>query len=821
MTLLIWLLLIGAALILATRVRGSMLMWTGVVAAILVLAGLTGALSGPAAVVLWVVFAAVAVVLNVPDIRQRVLSGPVLGRIKKVLPPISDTEREAIEAGTTWWEADLFRGNPDWSKLRSFAAPEMTEVEQAYFDGPVEELCKMIDDWEITHELSDLPENVWKYLADQRFFGLNIPENFGGLGFSEYAVSQIVMKVASRSGTLGATVMVPNSLGPGELLVHYGTDQQKQHYLPRLARGEEIPCFGLTGPWAGSDAGAMMDAGIVVKEMVNGQEQLGFRVSWEKRYITLGPVATVLGLAFKAFDPDGLIGDSDELGITCALVPTDTDGVNIGRRHFPLNSAFQNGPNSGDSVFIPMDWIIGGQQQVGSGWRMLMESLAAGRGIMLPASGVSIAKLAVRTTGAYSRVREQFNVPIGKFEGVEEVLARMGGLTYAMDAARELTCAGLMAGEKPSVISAIVKYHLTDSSRQVITDAMDIHGGRGICLGPNNYLGRFYQQVPVGITVEGANILTRSLMIFGQGAMRCHPFLLQEVAAAGLADESKERAVKEFDELLVRHIGYVAGNKTRAFVYGISGGLLAPAPAGVSMRRYYRRMSQLSAAFSFVADVSLFILGGDLKRREKLSGRFADALSYLYLGSATLKHFENAGEPAADEPLVHWAMQHCLFEVQTALDGILRNFPVPVLGHLLRPTIFPLGRRLKKPSDRVGAEVAALLLSPGDSRDRLTSGIYITQDPDDITGCLEYALQKSIDSEELRRRLRKGGHGQMAWQDYGTWVEGLLTAELINADEAVLLRETHAAVRRVIDVDDFDPAQMHAGTETIRSREVA
>ncbi len=821
MSILVWLLLIGAALVLATKVKGSLLMWTGVVAAVFLLAGMSGALSGPIAVVLWVGFAVVATILNVPDLRRRLLSAPLLGRIRKVLPPISDTEREAIEAGTTWWEADLFRGNPDWDKLRAVPAPTMTEAEQAYIDGPAEKLCQMIDDWKISHELNDLPEEVWKFLADEKFFGLNIPKEYEGLGFSPFAVSQIVMKVASRSGSLGATVMVPNSLGPGELLAHYGTDDQRNHYLPRLARGEEIPCFGLTGPWAGSDAGAMMDAGVIVKEVINGREQLGFRVSWEKRYITLGPVATVLGLAFKAYDPDGLIGDTEELGITCALIPTTTEGVDIGRRHFPLNSAFQNGPNSGDSVFVPMDWIIGGEAQVGKGWRMLMESLAAGRGIMLPASGVSVAKLAVRTTGAYSRVREQFNVPIGKFEGVEEVLARMGGLTYAMDAARELTCAGLIAGEKPSVISAIVKYHLTEHSRQVISDAMDIHGGRGICLGPNNYLGRYYQQVPVGITVEGANILTRSLMIFGQGAMRCHPYLLKEVAAAGLMDESKDRAVIEFDELLVKHFGYVAGNKTRAVVYGISGGLLAPAPAGVRMRGYYRRLSQLAAAFAFLSDVSLLILGGDLKRREKLSGRFADALSYLYLGSASLKHFENAGEPVADEPLVHWALQFCLFEIQTALDGILRNFPVPVLGSLLRLAVFPLGRRLRRPDDRLGADVAKLLLEPGDSRDRLTDGIFISDDADDITGCLEFALHKSIETEALRRRLRKSGHQQAATESYQDWLDAMQSAGHIDAGESELLAQTHAAVRRVIDVDDFDPAEIGMVQQAPDSKAVA
>ncbi len=800
-----WLILITAFLGAVSMFSAPLIVWTAVAAGILLLAGLIGIMPVVLGVVLWLLFAVVAVVLNVPGIRQKLLSGPLLARVRKVLPPISDTEREAIEAGTVWWEADLFRGNPDWSKLQGFAKPELTQEEQEYLDGPVEELCEMLDDWEITHELNDMPESVWRFLGEKRFFGLNIPKQYDGLGFSALAMSEIVMKIGSRSGTAGATVMVPNSLGPGELLAHYGTEDQKNYYLPRLARGEEIPCFGLTGPWAGSDAGAMMDGGVVVREKIAGKDVIGFRVTWEKRYITLGPIATVLGLAFKAYDPDGILGDEKELGITCALIPTDTEGVWIGNRHMPLNIAFQNGPNRGEEVFVPMDWVIGGQEQVGRGWRMLMESLAAGRGIMLPASGVTAAKLAARTTGAYSRVREQFNVPIGKFEGVEEALARIGGLTYLMEGARLLTCAGLLAGEKPSVVSAIVKQQLTDRAREVTNDAMDIHGGRGICLGPNNYMGRIYQQIPVGITVEGANILTRSLITFGQGAMRCHPYLLQEVSAA---QDSSDKATENFDGILMSHLGYAFSNAARSFFHGITLGFFAKTPGDDTTRGYYRRLSVQSASFSFLADVTLLILGGALKRREKLSGRFADAMSYMFLASGALKHFEDCGSPAEDKPLLDWAMQQSTWEIEQALDGILRNFPVPFVGGALRLIVFPLGRRQRRPDDRLGHRVAELLIAPGAARDRLTAGIYVSDDPDDITGCLEFALDKAIATEDLRKRLRKAGLSQRADESFDEWLGARVAASDITDEEASELSETHRLVRRVIDVDDFDPEEV-------------
>ncbi len=803
--------LILAALYAVARIQAPLGTWTlaaGI--ALLFVTAVTKLLPGGLAFLLWVLFLFVMVPLNFPDLRKRFLSQPALQYLRRVLPPISATEREAIEAGTVWWEAELFRGNPDWDKLASIAPPKLTEAEQAFLDGPVEELCTKLDDWQITHELNDLPADIWEYLAEHGFYGLNIPKRYGGHEFSAVAQSEIVMKVASRSGTAGVTVMVPNSLGPAELLLHYGTDDQKNYYLPRLARGEEIPCFALTNPYAGSDAGAIPDYGIVCKGEYQGAEVIGLRVTWEKRYITLGPVATLLGLAFKAYDPDHLLGDQEELGITCALVPTDTPGVNIGTRHYPLNAAFQNGPNSGTDVFIPMEWVIGGEEWLGKGWRMLMESLAAGRGISLPASATAGAKVAARTSGAYARIREQFNVPIGKFEGIEEALARIGGITYLMDAARRLTTAGLAAGEKPAVISAIAKLHLTEGARQTINDAMDIHAGRGICMGPKNYLARGYQQIPIAITVEGANILTRSMIIFGQGAMRCHPYLLDEIAAA--ADTDEAGALDRFDKTLMAHLGYATVNKVRAFIYGLSNGWLAPAPEKGELKRYYRDLTRYSAAFAFLSDIALLMLGGALKRKEKLSGRFADALSHMFLCSAVLKHYEDTGRPAADLPLVHWACQYCLYNVQAALDGVLRNFPMGIMGGLLRIVIFPLGRRHRMPNDALGHEVASLLLSPSDTRDRLTQGIFITNDPDDVIGTLEDALHKVVAAEPVWRRVRDAGVKKSYLADFDAWLQGLVDSEVIEASDADLLREAHAATRNAIMVDDFAREATAAGT---------
>ena len=802
------LLAVSAALYALTRVRPTLPVATAVFTGGLIVLTISGLVPGLLAWVLWPV-AALLVLMNLTDLRRRYLSTPVLDYISKVLPPISDTERVAIEAGTVWWEAELFRGNPDWSKLLQVPVPGLSKEEQAYMDGPVEQLCAMLDDWQITHDLNDLPEEVWAFMAKERFWAINIPGKYGGLEFSAEANSAIVMKVSSRSGSAGVTVMVPNSLGPAELLLHYGTEQQKDHYLPRLARGEEIPCFGLTNPVAGSDAGAIPDHGVVCEGEFAGEKVLGLRLNWEKRYITLGPVATLLGLAFKAYDPDHLLGEVEDLGITCALIPTGTPGVTIGNRHYPLNAAFQNGPNSGENVFIPLDWVIGGQEGLGKGWRMLMESLAAGRGISLPASGVAAAKVAARASGAYAGIREQFGIAIGKFEGVEEPLARIGGLTYMMDAARLLTTSGLKLGEKPSVITAIVKYHLTEYARQAIDDAMDIHGGRGICMGPSNYLARGYQQIPIAITVEGANILTRSMIIFGQGAMRCHPYLLDEINAAAKPGGGGE---VEFDEALMGHMGYATINAARAFIFGLSFGFLAPSPIGRgAIARYYRDFARYSAAFAFLSDVTLLTLGGALKRKEKLSGRFADVLSYLYLGTAALKHYENSNRPRADLPLLEWSCRTCLFNIQTALDGILRNFPIKPLAFLLRWIIFPTGRRHRLPDDKLGHEVAQILLSPSDARDRLTAGIYLNDDPDDILGCLEDALHKVIVAAPIRRRLKKADHAPSPGVSHDAWLQELLKQGVITQPESEALSVAHIAAMQVIAVDDFEPGNAHTG----------
>ena len=777
-----------------------------VVAIFLVIFTLSGGFSLFWGTLAWVLFLIPAVVLGLSDVRQQYLTRPLLKRIKAVLPPMSDTERDAIEAGTVWWESELFRGAPDWDKLQSFAKPQLSEEEQAFINGPVEELCKMIDDWDITHNRMDLPESIWDFLKKNLFFGMIIPKQYGGLEFSAYGHSAVVTKIGARSISAGVTVMVPNSLGPAELLLHYGTRAQKDHYLPRLADGRDIPCFALTGPDAGSDAGSIPDTGIVCKASFEGKEVLGLRLNWEKRYITLGPVATVLGLAFKAYDPDGLIGEEVDLGITCALIPADTEGVSIGNRHFPLNSAFMNGPNRGKDVFIPMEYIIGGQDNLGNGWRMLVESLSVGRGISLPSMGVAAGKACSRATGAYARIRRQFNTSIGKFEGVEEALARIGGLAYMMDSGRLLTLSALDSGEKPSVVTAILKYYNTEHMRQVINDAMDIHGGKGICMGPSNYLGRSYQSIPVGITVEGANILTRSMIIFGQGAIRCHPYLVKEMESATMIDQAAGE--KAFDRALCGHMAYFVTNLCRAFIYGLSGSHLAPSPVSGRLANYYRRLGQMSAVFAVTSDLALMILGGAFKRKEMLSGRFADALGYMFYASAVLKKFEDDGRPRTDLPLVEWSAKYCLHEIQDALDEVLRNFPIKWLGVLVRTIVFPLGMSLRHPNNSVSHRVAALLIKPGEARDRLTQGLYITEDPEDITGCLEDALKKCIKAEPIERRLRAAGQRKSDLEDYPQWLVSLQAEGLLNDEEVEILNSAQIATRKVIMVDEFTPAEM-------------
>lgn len=800
-----------AVVVLLAFFRASITSW--VLAMVLIVPAISIAGSFSASVLLFVVIALILFVafLGVPFLRRSVVSAAALKVFRKVLPQISATEQEAIDAGTVWWDGELFSGNPNWDKLLSLPKASLSSEEQAFLDNEVNQLCAMIDDWDITHNRADLPPEVWQFIKSKGFFGMIIPKQYGGLEFSAQAHSAVVAKVASRSGTAAVTVMVPNSLGPAELLLHYGTTEQKDQYLHRLAQGLEVPCFALTGPTAGSDAGAIPDSGVVCYGEFGGQKDvLGIRLTWEKRYITLAPVATLLGLAFKLYDPEKLLSNEVNRGITLALVPTDTPGVQIGRRHFPLNSAFMNGPTQGKDVFIPMSYLIGGTFRIGQGWRMLMECLAAGRSISLPSSSVGVMKLAARTTGAYAKVRKQFKVSIGKFEGVEEPLARIGGHTYMIDAARKLTALAVDLGEKPSVISAVVKYHATERGRIVVNDAMDVHGGKGICLGPDNYLGRFYEQIPIGITVEGANILTRTLMIFGQGAIRSHPYVLKEIAAVN--DHEQKRAVHQFDEALFGHISFSLSNAARSLVFGLTNAHGVPVPTGKETYRYYQQLTRYSAAFALSTDVAMAVLGGSLKRREKISARLGDVLSQMYLCSAALKRFEDDGRPAEDFPLLHWAMQDALYNIQQAFAGVIQNFPNVLVRGMLSVLIFPLGKRLSPPSDRLGHEVASLLMQPSAARDRLTRGMYIPTDEKNAVGALESALFSALACEPLNTELEEARKaGKLKSHDELLRIAEAREQGIINAEQALQLERDYALRRKVIMVDDFAPEQLRAG----------
>ncbi len=783
--------------------RTPLLVWTNIIAVILAIHTIT-LTSVASTVFLWIVFLLIAIPVNVTSIRRRLVSDKIFPFIKKAIPKISQTEKDALEAGTVWWDGEIFSGKPKWKKLIATPEPTLTAQEQAFLDGPVQSLCDMIDDWKITHEDFDLSPDVWQYIKDNGFFGMIIPKEYGGQAFSALAHSEIVVKIASRSTTAAVTVMVPNSLGPAELLLNYGTNEQKAHYLPRLAHGEDIPCFALTGPEAGSDASSIPDTGIVCRSEFNDEKDvLGIRLNWEKRYITLGPVATVLGLAFKLYDPDQLLGDKYDIGITLALIPTNTPGINIGRRHMPLNIAFQNGPNSGKDVFIPMDWIIGGQERVGQGWRMLMESLAAGRSISLPALSTGGGKLACRATGAYARIRKQFRTPIGRFEGVEEPLARMAGYTYQMEAARKITAGAVDQGEHPSVISAIVKYNLTARMRTIITDAMDVQGGSAICMGPRNILGRIYQAIPVAITVEGANILTRTLITFGQGAIRCHPYILKEMQAATESDPII--ASVNFDKALFGHIGFTISNALRALFLGLSSAAFVLTPGGKE-KYFYKQATRLSSCFALTSDIGILILGGALKRKEKLSGRLADVLSQLYLISATLKHFRDQGQKSTDYPLLQWSCEDALYQSQESLLEFLRNFPNRPVAWLLKIICFPLGRPFTPPDDILGHKLADILLTPSNTRDRLTNGIYIPESVNETLGRLEDTLQKVIAAEPIENAIKTAQRNKIIQgRDRTTLIEDAIGKGIIDQEQMQILNAADLASKEVIKVDDFDP----------------
>lgn len=781
--------------------KASALTWVAAATGLTAILYGTGTLDAQQTGVLAMVLVATGLLLGPTPLRRQLLGRGVLGYFQRVKPRISDTEREALEAGDVWWEADLFGGAPDWRKLKEMPAPGLTPREQAFLDGETAELCAMLDDWKISEEDKDLPDEVWQFLREKGFLGMLIGEEHGGLGFSAYAQSCVVTRIATRSVTAAVTVMVPNSLGPGELLVHYGTDEQKQKWLPRLVSGEDIPCFGLTSPEAGSDAGSIPDEGIVIRGRHEGRDVLGIRLTFEKRWITLAPVATLVGLAFKLRDPDGLLGDPEksEYGITCALIPADHRGVNIGRRHYP--GAFMNGPISGTDVFIPLDWIIGGPKMAGRGWGMLMECLSAGRGVSLPALSAAATKVSYRMTGAFSRIRRQFGVSVGDFEGVQEANARIAGLTYSIEASRRMTCAGLDE-TSPAVVSAIAKLHMTEMMRDVVSDASDVHGGRAVQMGPRNYLASVYRSVPIAITVEGANILTRSLMVFGQGAIRCHPYVLAELEAADLEDGAE--SLRRFDRVFFAHLGHIASNGLRAFWHALTGARFARGLRDSDLDRELRQLTRRAAALAFASDIAMALLGDQLKRRERLSARLGDVLSHLYMASAVVRMYHERGEPGGAElDLARWSLLHHLARIDEAFAGLLHNLP-GTAGAMVRGACFPLGITVREPSDRLGSAIARQMMQPSTLRDALTGPGYFPLDEGDITGRMDVALEllEEIEPAFVRflRSLDQGYAPHRLERD----LEQAVRDEVLNGVEAEKIRRYDALRRECLATDAFE-----------------
>lgn len=798
-------LLVGA---IAAYHRLRLPVWAALTATALVACWLLGA-SGTATVIAGLVTALIAVPLLLPQFRLPFITKPLLGFYTKILPPLSETERVALEAGTVGFEGELFSGKPDWNVLLSQPKPTLTADEQAFLDGPTEELCRMVDDWDITHVRADLSPELWDFIKKNRFFGMIVPKEYGGLGFSALANHKVIQKLASISSVVSSTVGVPNSLGPAELLMHYGTQEQKDYYLPRLADGREVPCFGLTGPWAGSDATSIPDFGIVTTGEWNGARVVGVKLTFDKRYITLAPVATLIGLAFRMYDPDGLLGDKRDIGITLALLPRDTPGVEIGRRHFPLNSPFQNGPIHGKEVFIPLSQLIGGEAYAGKGWQMLVECLSIGRSITLPSTASGGAKMAAVVSGAYARIRKQFGLSVGRFEGVEEALARLAGNAYAASALAQASAAAVARGELPAVPSTIAKYHCTEMGRQAAADAMDIHGGKGIILGPKNYLGRGWQASPIAITVEGANIMTRSLMIFGQGAILCHPWVLKEMKAATLPDP--EERLREFDRNLFGHIGFAISNAVRSWWYGLTSARIGAAPGDAYTRRYYRKLNRYSAALALMADTSMLLLGGKLKFKESLSGRLGDVLSHLYIASAMLKRYEDEGRPVSDQPLLAWSFHNSVHKIEIAFSAALRNFPIRPIGWLMWMLVFPWGRRAQAPSDRLGHKTASLLMSPNEARDRLAAGIFLTPCANNPAGRINSYLQKVVLAEPVERKFLKALKTKdIEALSFSEQLDEGVREGWITADERKQLEELREMTVDAISVDDFDPEELRS-----------
>lgn len=761
---------------------------------------------------MWLLAAVVFIPLNITSVRRQYLSGEAFKLYKKMMPKMSNTEKEALEAGTITWEGDLFSGSPDFASLLKRSQGSINNEERDFIETKVTKLCHMIDEWQVTHYDLDLSKEAWSFIKDNGFLGMIIPKQYGGLEFSASAQAAVLIKIYSRSVTGGTTVSVPNSLGPGELLLKYGTTAQKDYYLPRLAKGMDIPCFALTGPNAGSDAASIPDKGIVCKGKFNGEEVIGIKLNWNKRYITLAPVATILGLAFRLFDPEGLIGDKKDIGITCALIPVETNGVVIGRRHFPLNTSFMNGPTQGKDVFIPIDYVIGGKDMVGQGWRMLMECLSAGRAISLPSSAVGGTQMAALVSGAYARVRTQFNTAIANFEGIEEPLARLAGIAYINNAALYMTVASIDAGEKPAVASGIVKYHTTENARLASLDAMDIHGGKGICLGPNNYLGRGYQNAPISITVEGANILTRCLIIFGQGAIRCHPYVLKELESAEKDD------LKLFDNVLFGHIGHFFQNAARSLVLGTTDGRSLMYHKD-RLKRPIQLLTRYSAHLAFLADFAMVVFGADLKRKEKISARLGDMLSLLYLASAVIKRFHDDGRPNEDWPLVEWSYQYLLHSVEVKMKELTHNFPSRFSRVFLKCLLFPGGMRRKSPSDRLGNQVATLISTDTPTRRRLTKYAFVDDGAPNPVADLEKAFRLVSETAPIEKRvLRAAKKGELQTLTLLEQIDEAQLKELITQEEALSLREAELARQVVIAVDDFTTEELKGQKKSVSKK---
>ena len=754
-------------------------------------------------VCLWLVWIAIGLFFGIPKIRKGWMVYPLLKKIRHSFPQMSQTEKDAIDAGDVWWEGQLFTGNPKWKKLFSYPTPKLSDEEQAFMDNQVNALCKMINNWEVLNN-RDLPKEVWDYLKAEKFFGLIIPKEYEGLGFSPFAHSTMVMKLSTQSATCAVTAMVPNALGPAELLLKYGTDEQKSYYLPRLARGEDIPCFGLTSVDAGSDAGNMTDYGIICFGEHEGKKTIGMRLNWSKRYITLAPVSTVIGLAVKLFDPDQLLGKKENLGITVCLIPTNHPGVEVGRRHWPMLLSFMNGPTKGKDVFVPLEWIIGGQDRIGQGWRMLMECLSEGRGISLPAISTAGGKVMYRMSGAYAKVRRQFKLPISQFEGVRESLAEIAGKTFMLQAMRIFVAGAVQQGLSPAIASAIAKYHMTEMVRDVVTAGMDIHGGKGLQAGPNNYMFPSYLSVPMGITVEGANIMTRSLIIFGQGSVRCHPYLLQEIQ---ILSESGKGQISRFDAVLARHIRYGLANLSRAIFYGLTDGkciLVRDVPKPI--RHYVKQLTRLSNSFALLSDMAFLILGGRIKRKESLSARLGDALSYLFIASSVLKYHADAGFAEHQKAYVEWSMGYCLWKAQEAIRQCLDNFPVRWLALILKRIMFPLGRSYRRPSDRLNESIVKPMVELSKIRAELSEDCFVDPGKHNAKAWLEKAFQESLELSPLLKQWSRIKAKELVpgFGDQDSRIDAAVEKELLTPEEAEKLKALITLREKVLSVDEFD-----------------